>query len=54
MSQKNNGLPDTEKSFVCWNDLKNDYEIYSLDDWDSYNERWYIKKRKELIKKMSM
>lgn len=54
MSQNNNGLPDTEKSFVCWNEFKNDFVNYNPDEWDSYIERWYVKKRKDLIKKMSM
>lgn len=54
MSQKNNGLPDTEKVVPYWGDFKNDYEVNSLDESDSYIERWYIKKRKDLIKKMSM
>lgn len=54
MSQKNNGLFDTEKSFVCWNEFKNDYVNYIPDEWDSYIERWHVKKRKDLINKMSM
>lgn len=54
MSQKNIELSDTEKPFVFWNEFKNDYVNYIPDEWDSYIERWYIKKRKELIKKMSM
>lgn len=54
MSKKNNGLPDYEKSFGCWNDCKNDYIIYDSDELDTYKERWYIKNRKKLIRKMSM
>ncbi len=54
MFQKNNGLTDTEKSVPCLNDFKNNYVSYSLDDWDTYIERWYVKKRKDLMKKMSM
>lgn len=54
MSLKNNGLPDTKKSFVCWNDYKNDYVSYDPDECESYKERWYVKNRKDLIRKMSM